>query len=286
MSRSYSDRAGERPSYRVGDDTDSIAKEQRRLEMLGELRDRRSARILDGVGITNGWHCLDVGSGGGALAKWMAERVGAAGSVLSTDIDVRFQSGGAENLEVRQHDIVHDPLPSEAFDLIHARAVLQTIEQREAVLDKMVTALRPGGWLVLSDPEWTAFERQELPPQFRKLYETMMDVAARMNGYDRYWPLRLLPAFRSRGLVDIECSGEVSTMHGGTDSAEWLILAYDRAAPGLIDAGLLDRETADAGLEEARRPDFLVLGPTTVTCRGRKPIGTSSESASESDDAT
>lgn len=271
MSDRYSDRLGERPSYRVGDDADSVKKEQRRLEMLGELRDRRSAALLERVGLGSGWRCLDVGSGGGALSRWMAEQVGPAGSVLSTDIDVRFQPDGADNLEVRQHDIVHDALPEAEFDLVHARAVLQTIEQRETALDKMVAALRPGGWLVVTDPEWTAFERQELPRAFRKLYETMMDVAAQMNGYDRYWPTRLLPAFQSRGLTEIECIGEVATMHGGTDSAEWLILAYDRAAPGLVQAGLLDQETVDAGLREARSPDFLILGPVTTTCRGRKP---------------
>ena len=36
-----------------------------------------------------GWHCLEVGGGGGTVAHWMAERCAPGGSVLCTDIDPR-----------------------------------------------------------------------------------------------------------------------------------------------------------------------------------------------------
>lgn len=266
----YGERPGERPSYRISEDPREIELEKRRLSLLGDLRDRRSARDLEALGLTKGWRCLDVGSGAGTLARWMAERVGPTGSVLATDVDVRFHAEEASNLEVQQHDIVHDELPAASFDLVHARAVLQTIEQREAVLDKLVRAVSPGGWLVVSDPEWSAFEHQALPEPFRKLYEAMMRMAEAANGYDRYWGNRLLAAFQRRGLTEIECRGDTATMHGGTESAEWLLLAYERAVPGLVEAGLLDAATATAGLQAARRPDFLVSGPLSMTCRGRK----------------
>lgn len=267
----YGDRPGERPSYRVSDDPDEAAKEQRRLDMLGDLRDQRSAEALTRLGLTDGWRCLDVGSGGGALARWMAERVGPTGSVLSTDIDVRFQPRAAGNLEVRRHDVVKDDLAEGEFDLVHARAVLQTIDQRDEVLDKMVRAAKPGGWIVITDPDWSAFERQPLPEAFRALYDAMMRAAETANGYDRFWGSRLLDAFQSRGLEDVDGCGDCSTMRGGTDSAEWLILAYERAAPGLVEAGLVDQKTVNAGLAAARAPDFVALGPTSMLCRGRRP---------------
>ncbi|MDG2306142.1 MAG: methyltransferase domain-containing protein [Candidatus Binatia bacterium] len=269
----YTDRPGERPSYRVSDEAKDAETERRRLSILGDLRDRHSAEHLTRAGLTTGWRCLDVGSGGGALARWIADQVGPTGSVLSTDIDIRFQPEGAGNLEVRQHDIVKEDLPENEFDLVHARAVLQTIDQREEVLDKFVRVLKPGGWLLVADPEWSAFEQQPLPAAFRALYETMMDVAGKLNGYDRHWANRMLSSFQTRGLEEIECRGDVSTMYGGTDSAEWLILAYERGAPSLVQAGLIDQATVDEGLREARRDDFLILGPISMACRGRKPAG-------------
>ena len=33
---------------------------------------------------------LEIGAGGGSIARWLAERVGPTGSVLATDIDPRF----------------------------------------------------------------------------------------------------------------------------------------------------------------------------------------------------
>ena len=47
-----------------------------------------------------------------------------------------------------RHNIVVDPLPEEAFDLIHARLVLMHVPEREQVLASLVAAPKPGGWLV------------------------------------------------------------------------------------------------------------------------------------------
>jgi len=48
-------------------------------------------------------------------------------------------------MEIRRHNIVSDPLPDAAFDLIHARLVLIHIPEREKVLARLVAALKPGG---------------------------------------------------------------------------------------------------------------------------------------------
>jgi trans-aconitate methyltransferase len=42
-------------------------------------------------------------------------------------------------------------LPEGGFDLIHARLVLNWLPERLSVLDKLVKALKPGGWLLIED---------------------------------------------------------------------------------------------------------------------------------------
>jgi trans-aconitate methyltransferase len=64
--------------------------------------------------------------------------------VLSVDVDLRFHCDPVPGMEVRELDIVHDPLPRTGFDLIHARALLEHLAEREGVLDRLVEALRPG----------------------------------------------------------------------------------------------------------------------------------------------
>ena len=99
---------------------------RRRLRMLEQCYDEATTRRLRALGVSPGWRCLEVGAGGGSIASWLCRRVGAAGPVLATDLDTRFPGAiEAPGLEVRRHDITTDALPDRAFDLVHARAVLE-----------------------------------------------------------------------------------------------------------------------------------------------------------------
>jgi hypothetical protein len=48
-------------------------------------------------------------------------------------------------------DVADEPLPSGGFELIHSRAVITHLVARDVVLDKMIRALNPGGWLLLEE---------------------------------------------------------------------------------------------------------------------------------------
>jgi SAM-dependent methyltransferase len=92
---------------------------------------------------------LEIAGGGGSIAEWLCRQVGGSGHVVATDLDPRFLKAiNASNLEVWRHDILREPLPMEAFDLVHARAVLVFLPQPVETISKMVAALKPGGWLL------------------------------------------------------------------------------------------------------------------------------------------
>src|SRR5262245_66513514 len=97
-------------------------KSDTRMDLLARMFDPPTQRALERVGVAAGWHCLEVGGGGGSVARWLAARVGASGRVLCTDINTRLveNRGGAPNLEVRVHDIARDPLPAARFAPVHA----------------------------------------------------------------------------------------------------------------------------------------------------------------------
>jgi len=98
-------------------------KERDRLAGIEFLFDSYSTQRLAGLGVREGWHCLEVGCGAGGVALWLAGQVGSTGRVLAADLDPRFLDGhGRANLEVRKHDIAAGPLEEAAFDLAHARA--------------------------------------------------------------------------------------------------------------------------------------------------------------------
>jgi SAM-dependent methyltransferase len=95
-------------------------------------------------------HGGSVHSRDGSIVELLNNRRG----VVAIDIDTRFLDGIAvDNLQVLKLDVVDEPLPSGDFDLIHSRAVLTHLGARDVVLDKMIRALRPGGWLLLEEAD-------------------------------------------------------------------------------------------------------------------------------------
>src|SRR5271170_673599 len=88
----------------------------RRFAGLQASYDPVTIRHLEEIGVCTGWSCLEVGGGGGSIARWLADRVTPAGHVVVTDIDPRWLAAGHPTIELRRHDITADELERDAFD--------------------------------------------------------------------------------------------------------------------------------------------------------------------------
>jgi SAM-dependent methyltransferase len=261
----------EKTAYAVGSDAETERKEKLRHALLAAVADPSSIRALERIGVQPGWRCLDVGTGGASVARWLAERVGPNGSVLATDVDLRWAEGHAANLEFQSHDIVKDDLPEACFDLVHARGLLQHLDRRDEAIDKMLAATRPGGFVLFEDLDWVQFDAQAIDEPFASLVRLARGHTEHESGYDGTLGRRYLSLLASRGLQDIEAEGSVFTMHGGAASAEWFVLALDSAGPSLVERGLFSQAFVDEALAQARDPSFRILSPILMSAWGRKP---------------
>jgi SAM-dependent methyltransferase len=257
--------------YTIAADEETARREHERLRVLARWRDPQTIDGLRATGIEPGWKCLEVGAGAGTISAWMAETVGPTGSVLSTDVDLRFHGEPVGPTEVRHHDITSDSLPTDHFDLVHARAVLQHVAERDVALDRMLAALSPGGWLVIEEADMRAFEAQPLPEPLGALHRLMCGAAAQQEYRDPNFGTRLLGALQDRGVLELSAVGEANTMRAGEDSAEWWFLAVEHVRDRLLDAGVFEAETFDHALSQARTPGFVMLAPLSIQVRGRKP---------------
>lgn len=130
-----------------------FAQERARLAGMESLWDPGSQALLTEIGVSRGCSCLEVGAGGGSLVEWL---IGRGATVMAIDIDTRFiEPLASDVVEVRRVDLRTDELPQARFDLVHARLVLEHLTERRQILDRLAAALRPGGWLVIEDYDWT-----------------------------------------------------------------------------------------------------------------------------------
>ena len=231
-----------------------------RFESLAELYDGATRRHLDRLGIGPGWRCLEIGAGGGSIARFMSERVGAAGHVVATDINTDWIPAPiAANVEVRRHDIGVDELVRGTFDLVHERAVLTFVPEREAALTRMAGALKPGGYLLVEElvspvtqAAATNNRDNELAQQSRR---AIMEVIRRQGG-DPLFALNLAGLILGAGLTDVGAEGYFVPIR--TAAVARLARAnIDQIGAEMIATGLISSAELDRYRATLDRPDCL-----------------------------
>lgn len=247
-----------------------------RFSALADIFDPGTIRHLTEIGVGNGWHCLEVGAGGGSIVTWLCNRVGDNGQVLATDIDTRFLDGlKRSNLEVSRHDVSSDPLPQAKFDLVHFRLVLGHLPNRDEVLGRLVAALRPGGWILAEE-----FDSWSLRPDRSinnaetslKAFAAMQAVLER-HSFDGHYGRRLVARLRAHNLTEISAEGRVFMFEGGTNGADLTRAAILQTRDEMIDAGAISPAEIERDLLQLNRPDFMMPSPIMWAVRGRRPAG-------------
>lgn len=175
-----------------------------RLALLNRYYNPGSHQLLDSVGLA-GKRVADIGCGHGEMTHWLAERVGERGSVVGVDVS-------AEQLELAAAGGTHPNRttwtcsaadrwqPEGKFDVVYSRLLLIHVPDPTAVLRAMVSALRPGGALVIETAQVSALRYVPEDPEahrWRPWWYAIGDAIGasyRFNG-------QAMPLVRSLGLT-------------------------------------------------------------------------------------
>ena len=213
------------------------------------------------------------------ISGWLADRVGPSGRVVATDIDTRFMDGHERgNLEVRRHDLLRDPLESATFDLAHVRALLEHLGERERALRSLVTAVKPGGWVVVEDIDaadvnTSVIARYIDPPEAADLLERVVRAVATFvlkAGSDPTFGRRLPRTLKEAGLVNIGAELHAPLTTGGRPRS-FFSLTFKQLRPRLVAAGLITEEDAERALEWDAKSELQYLTMMMVTAWGQRP---------------
>jgi SAM-dependent methyltransferase len=240
--------------------------ERERLALLQSYYDAKTISHLTRLGVAPGWRCHDVGAGAGSIAQWLAQRVTPDGSVLAIDLDVTLLEPLASPvLSVRRHDIRREELPRGA-DLVHARLLLEHLPEAEVVLQRMVRALRAGGWLLLTDTDFRTVRFSEPEPAFERV-ASAFEAATRAAGWNTQFGPALPSMLEKAGLTDVQA--ECWQTYGRCGAPELLLArTYRRLREQLIRHGAKPAEV-DHVEKQFASGAVGVFSPTSWTAWGR-----------------
>ena len=223
---------------------------------------------------------MEIGAGNGSLSQWLAQRVGATGQVIATDIRTDLMRGIAGgNLEVRKFDIVHDEPPGPPFDLVAIRAVLHHLPERRAIVGKVAGWLKPGGWLFIQEPNfyptWTV-----APSSQKRFWEQFIQWAA-SHRIDYYVGRKIAAWVQANGLLNVKSEGHAILYNGCSPFAEWWDYGILEGAEKLQSEGGVSRAALDEFFSLYRDPSYwtttIAFTATTAQC---PPIQTARGTAS------
>jgi ubiquinone/menaquinone biosynthesis C-methylase UbiE len=248
-----------------------------RFRHLSEILDDATIQCLSGLGDLAGARCLEVGAGGGTIAEWLARQAGQAGRVLATDLNTRYLRAD-RGYEVLRHDLVTEPVPEGAWDVIHVRMVLLHLPQRREILHRLAAALAPGGAIVVEDFETTlrkmvlAAPTAEDAALVEAYYSLLVERLLPAHGNDPTWAGRVHAAMLAEGLADVETVVSARSWAGGTAGALLIEANIAELRTAFLEAGMSAAEL-DRLRALTRDPRLVVRGYLTYSTTGRRSDG-------------
>jgi precorrin-6B methylase 2 len=246
-----------------------------RLRMIEELFDPTTIGHLERAEIAAGWRCLELGAGAGSIMKWMGGVVGDRGSVIGIDKNANHLRGLSEPpLQIIEGDFLEVPL-DEAFDLAHCRYVLIHNRASDAILRKLCNVLKPGGFLVVEEPDFTSAKllshnaddaQQRLNNAVCRMFEQM--------GLDPAYGLGLPKRIADAGLHVVEVDSRLHLAGGGSLMARMMGASKRALADKYVATGEASRADIERCIENTTDDRFWTVYYSTISV-----VATRSDSA-------
>lgn len=251
-------------------------KELERLQAIEQVFDPASRRRIQATGIGENWRCLEVGAGAGSITQWLAAAVGENGKVVAVDLDSRFIANiQLPNVEILEADIRQLSLEHHSFDLVHARYVLIHIPDFQAALSRMLDLLKPGGWIVIEEPDFAAARAivgaKQACDSMNRVNRAILQMFASRN-MDYALGAKLPATLQKLGLQQLSVENDVPLSNGGSGIATVMKMSTVQLTEQYIATG----EVTQADIEQyclfSEDPNAWAIYYATVAVVAQKSI--------------
>jgi SAM-dependent methyltransferase len=164
--------------------------ELERLQVQSRVWEPAGERLLAQLGDGQGRRALDVGCGALGWLRVLARWVGASGEVVGTDLDETLLAAaqasctqeGFASVHLVRDDYFATSLPTGSFDLVHLRFQICPLGRAQEQVAIAHTLVKPGGWVVLEDPDAGSWREHPVAPAAEHLRELIVEAFARAGG--------------------------------------------------------------------------------------------------------
>ncbi|MEF2279153.1 class I SAM-dependent methyltransferase [Deinococcus sp. YIM 134068] len=265
------------PNYALGSSDQEIA----RLDGQAASIEAATRLLLRAAGVGPGMRVLDLGTGLGHVAGLVAELVGPGGQVVGLDTSVKLlevaRTRAADHPQVTyvQGD-VRNWRDAEPFDAVVGRLILFHLPDAVEVLRHQLTALRPGGLMLVLDFDLGSSRAEPAVPLVTQTLE-WVDAAFRSAGANPVMGTGLAMLLEGAGLADVQTFGiqgylapddprGPALLGGVVGALATQIIAAGIATPEQLGIGTLTQRIAAA----TQATGAVVLPPALAGAWGRR----------------
>jgi hypothetical protein len=164
-------------------------------------------------------------------------------------------------------------LPKAAFDLVHERLVMINVPKREALLQEMISLLRPGGTIVLQDVDDISYTCVPLHPSWTVLLDAFHAVV-HANGGNAYIGRELAGYLRRADIKNIRVKIHAGIANTGEYRRTHLLSLLEVLHDKVIGSGVLTGKQLsnhrEALIAHLNNPDTLLIDRLLVQAWGQK----------------
>jgi SAM-dependent methyltransferase len=223
-----------------------------RLRLVDRVYGASTRRVLLEAGLKPGMRVLDMACGAGTVTCWIAEQVGARGSVVAADASAdqlkvaraTWEScEGLPPVEYIEASAYDTGLPAESFDLVHTRLLLCHLNRPEDAIREFYRLLKPGGVFVCSD----LYGSGMLSGPMTRAWERSMEIIFALGksiGVDYNHGLRLPARMLGAGFHRPEVSFDTPVYMRGPEKRLWE-LTFAEVGPAIARAGVATLQEVD-----------------------------------------
>jgi hypothetical protein len=141
---------------------------------------------------------------------------------------------------------------------------------RDAVIGKLVSALKPGGWLVLEEHDkYGTFNLMPSELAFAKALFVLTKTVESIGG-SLSWARGLPTLLQDAGLLDVNAEIDAPLFRGGSAYARFWGYSFDEMRDQIMSAGMT-RDEVDLAVAQAQNSNLWLSCHAMIAAWGRKP---------------